>query len=82
MLALSLLETILARRFPGDTGAEAATTRTFPHQSVSETVDGTPPHMFGAELFDEMLSYCSCLYLAQWLFDKYGEVKKAPELVS
>ena len=34
----------------------------------------------GEPLFDEMLSYCSCLHLAQWLedFKGPGDVSKNP----
>ena len=81
VLALGLLETILKRRYPSKTGAEAARTEVFPHQWQDGTSSGVPANgLFNNPLFDEMLSYCSCYYLAQWLFEKYGANANAPEL--
>ena len=49
--------------------------RVYPHENTnySHQVPKTAP--IDHPLFDEMLSFCSCLYLAQWLQDTHGDFK-------
>ena len=67
VLALTILETIVRARYPGVDNP--TTTLDYPHEAL-----GTAPVeislKFGYELFDGMLSYCSCLLLAQYVHDQ------------
>ena len=51
----------------------------FPHETQLGKLPKLP-RPFGKPLFDRMLSYCSCLHLAQWLCESYeGEAASTPD---
>ena len=67
-----MLETILQSRYPGNDG-NRATSLEFPHELTNNRGDEAIPLPFGHTIFDEMLSYCSCLFLAQYIQDREGD---------
>ena len=74
-LALHLLEVIMAHRYQkSKTGGEPMTLA-YPHEEEGFDLQGHVPEPWGWPLFDEMLSFCSCLFLAQYLQDTHGEWK-------
>ena len=62
IFALGLLEMMLFMRSGGEDNYMLKTD--YPHQLVPGTVVDEAPQIFQSKLFDEQLSFCSCLHLS------------------
>ena len=79
VLGLQILETILAARYGGV--ENASVTKELPHDEVPGTQTEAHEAILGDPHFDELLSFCACMHLAQFINEKEAACAEAADLL-